>query len=1270
MKRLLVYLFALFCTFMATAVELTWYTDMQQIWRFEEGTTAAPDELSAYYESFDEADDILGIGIQFPVFEEIKGAELKAMLPLLKNLSLGDSLQLKVSKTYFRKQQYWEVGFYPYILRDKKYYRLLSFDWKIQRENALLWQGEDYASQASFVALRKGQYSDDPAARYAAESVLRSGKWHKISVTENGIYRLSYNELKKMGIDPNKAQVYGYGGHLQAEDFSDQERPYLDDLPKVAMYRNDNQGYLLFYAKGLHRWYYDPSRNMFVQEVNHYSNEACYFVGESPDGQCLMQTAAEAGPATQVSRHYTDYLLHENDWTNLGSTGRQCFGESFISTTQQTFNFDLGEHFYPEEKAQALIEFAAGNTVRSTCFAYVNNQLLGSMSFKEISTGDNYTYARQESLQRSFTCTTPQLSLSLDYKNGGSTPKAAYLDKITLNMRKSLCGDQAVVLFRDPKTLDTGGCVEYRIAQASEHHIVLDLSNTQAPCLVPTYMDNGELCFRASAEQLKEFALVNVKASLPAPKKKGEIKNQNLHALGAQDLVIITHSDFIEEAETLAEAHRQYSQLRCVVIDAEQIYNEFSSGTPDATAYRRFMKMLYDRAESEADLPKSLLLFGDGVYDNRLITNSFSYGGNRPNKLLTYQSEESLIGTSSYVSDDYFALLDDNEGAFIPQDKIDIGVGRFPVRTKIEAQTAIEKSINYLKNKDKGPWKNNICFLADDGDNNAHVGHADALADIVSLAHPQFNQNKIYVDAFNRENSASGSKTPDANRRFKQLLNNGLLMLNYSGHGSTTAWTEEGLLSITDIKEMKNTRLPLWVTATCDFCRYDDVSTSGGEQIFLNENGGAIAMVTTSRVVYSGPNFTLNKAFVQEVFQKKDGKRRSLGEILCATKQSSSLYNDRNKLNFALIGDPAIKLSHPDYQIEITSIDHRPINPERPETLKALSLVSMQGRILNTQGQVAEDFEGIIYPTVYDSEETAYTLGNNGNDIFPYHERNKVLYSGKASVKNGCFDFAFIMPKDLSYSNKHGLVNLYAYSLDGDTEAQGVFEDFIVGGTNDMAAKDSIGPEIRLFLNDTLFCDGGKTNVNPTLIAFLSDSSGLNASGNSIGHDLMLTIDGEEKYNLNQYYESDIDSYTSGTLSFNLPELEEGYHELTLKAWDMQNNSSQARLSFYVEKGYASKIFDIAFEQNEAMASFIFTHNRPQVWMTAEMRVFDLSGRLQWQSSESMINKGNTSDRIEWNYIGNNGLRIEDGLYICQLIVRTNDNEEAVISRKIVIGAK
>lgn len=1268
MKRLIYTIIVLLSCLGAQALEPAWYVDDRQVWRLEESAQADSSQLDYYHEFLidNEAD---GIGIQYPVFEEIKGAQLRAMLPMLQRMNLSDSLQLIVNKGLYRKNDCWDVYFYPFICRDKKYYRLLSFEWKIQDSKSKVVQDEGFASVANFTSLRSGN-AQNAADRYAANSVLSKGNWQKISVTENGVYKLSFDELKKMGIDPQKAQVYGYGGHLLAEDFSDASRPYIDDLPKVPMYKNDAEKYILFYANGLRRWIYDAKAGMYVRELNHYSDKAYYFVSESEDGQMLMQEALEAGEATTQSQHYTAFILHENDWVNLGTTGRECFGESFISASQQHFKFDIGEHFVSDETSQMMVEFVVRNSLSTSCQVYLNDHNIGVMSFPRISPDDNYNYGDLKSLSKSFKANTSIIDIALDYRNMGYTPKAAYLDKITLNVRKKLSGKQPVLLFRDPLGLGYQQVKEYQISEAGENHIVLDISKNTEPRIVPTYMKDGKFCFRASADNLKEFALIDLKAGIPSPKKEGKVDNQNLHALAQQDFVIISHKDFLQQAEQLAQAHREQDGLRCVVVEVEQVYNEFSSGTPDATAYRRLMKMFYDRAQSEEDMPESLLLFGDGVYDNRLATNQFAGISNKPNKLLTYQSKESLSGTSSFVSDDYFAMLDDSEGKVLETSKMDIGVGRFPVRTRAEAEVAINKSINYLKNKDKGIWKNQLCFLSDDGDNNSHIGHADALAEIVRAAHPEYIINKIYIDAFDRENSASGSKTPEANRQFKQLLSNGLLMLNYSGHGSTNAWTAEGLLSITDIRDMKNTRLPLWVTATCNFSRYDDSETSGGEMVFLNANGGAFAMVTTSRAVYSSPNFTLNKAFINQVLKKKNGRRLSLGEIMCLTKQSTALSSDRNKLNFALIGDPALKLNHPDYQIRITSINGKEIDPAAPDTLKALSQVSMQGQVLTPEGEVDNSFNGILYPSVFDSEETAYTQGNAGNDVFAYNEQNKVLYAGKASVKNGAFSFDFIVPKDISYSNRKGSVNLYAYSEDGRSEAQGVFKEFIVGGSNNEATIDSIGPTIRLFLNDTLFVEGGQTNAQPCLIAFLHDENGLNTSGNSIGHDIVLNIDNKEKFNLNQYYESDIDSYVSGMVKFVLPELSEGEHSITLKAWDMQNNSSTESLRFFVKKDLGPKISDIVFRQTEEMAYFVFGHDRPQVWTTAELRIYDLSGRLQWSHSQSMINGIGQSESIEWNYVGNSGRRVEEGLYICQLRILTDYGEEALISKKILVGAK
>ncbi|MBP5171894.1 MAG: type IX secretion system sortase PorU [Bacteroidales bacterium] len=1227
-------------------------------WRFEGGWQEDSLSLPRYVGCLYPEASYEGIAIQFPVFEEIKGEALRAMKPMLQKAGLGESLDLQVRTGYERKRLCWDVSFLPFIQKGNRYYRLQSFEWA--------WMGGPSQvvaenTAANFTARRAARASGQ-AGRYASHSRLSQGTWVKISVGKTDVYKITYSQLRKLGIDPRKAQVYGYGGRLLAEDFS---LPYVDDLPPVPVYRNEQEQYLLFYGLGPCRWYYDSGSSMYMREQNHYSLRGYYFIGENDEGSLEMETAASLGDAVRQTQRYTDFVLHEEEFYNPGATGRECYGEDFSGQAEQHFRFDM-TGAVTDQSSRIAVEFVARSNVANTCDLSLDGTHSGQMSFPFISADNSYTYGYNRSLKRDFLPQDQTLDVGLHFSNSG-TVKAAYLDYIILNLRKQLQLTGATLCFRDPASVGSGN-IEYKLGGADAQTLVMDVTQPGQPLVMAGRLEGNDYLFTAAADQLREFVAVNLKGDIAGPTIEGRIDNQDLHGLPQADYVIITHPDFLSLARELAEAHTQRDSLRCVVVTAPQVYHEFSSGTPDATAYRRFMKMFYDRAETDEDLPQSLLLFGDGVYDNRLVTKNFSGSYSRPDKLLTYQSFVTLEGTTSYVTDDYFGFLDDSEGRNLSYDKLDIGVGRFPVRTLVEARTAVDKTLRYMQNKDKGTWKNTLLFMGDDGDDNLHTSHADQLAETVKKQHPEFMVNKIYVDAFERVTTASGTKVPAANQRFSQLLNSGLLMLNYSGHGSTTAWAVESLLSIKDIKSMKNTRLPLWVTATCDFCRYDDYETSGGEYVFLNENGGAIGLFTTSRVVYSGPNFTLNKAFIENIFNKRNGRRLSLGEVMCRTKQSSALSNDRNKLNFALIGDPALHLGYPEYNIRIDSINGRPVDPSDPDTLKSLSTVEMKGEILRTDLSPAKDFHGTLSVTVFDAVQNAQTLGNNGNDVFSYQERNKILYSGKSSVENGRFRLSFIVPKDLSYSYEPGQVNLYAYNHDGSCEAQGVFEDFLLGGTDATAGKDTIGPEIRLFMNDTLFADGGKTHATPTLIALLYDENGLNASGNSIGHDLMLTLDGEEKFNLNNYYTSELDSHVRGRIYFNLPTLDEGWHELSLKAWDMQNNSATASLRFQVSEKVKPRIMDIVFSQTEEAASFTFTHDRPAMWMTTQLRVYDLLGRLVWSSSGQSLNADNQGEVIQWNYLGENGRRVGDGVYICRLYVSVGERQEAVMAQKIIIG--
>ena len=1112
------------------------------------------------------------------------------------------------------------------------------------------------------------------AERYAASSRLAEGTWLKISVTETGIYCLNYSDLKKKGIDPSKAQVYGYGGALLAEDFT---QAYIDDLPAVPVWRDESKQRLVFYAVGPCNWRYDSSKKMYVRTLNHYSTKGYYFVGESRETLLTPELQSVTAAAAETVTAYTEFRLHENDLYNIGKTGRECYGEDFSSVTSQTFSFDVCD-LLSTETSKLLVDFAARNTVSSSLSVTLGETIAGTAVFSAISADNSYTYAFGGQVMKSFT---PEegitsLKIGLTYRPGNGTVKAAHLNNIQLNLRRALKMDGDVLLFRDPASVASGAVCRFAVENADARTIVLDVTDPLCVKQMDAAYSNGTLSFTADASSLKEYAAVRLDGSLTKVKIEGAVPNQDLHAAAQAELVIITAAEFIAQAEELAEAHRSHDGIHAHVFTAEEVYNEFSSGTPDATAYRRLMKMFYDRARSEDDRPQSLLLFGDGVYDNRMVTNAFRHASNPPAKLLVYESEESLEGTASFVSDDYFGFLDDNEGTRPAQDKLDIGVGRFPVRTTEEADIAVEKSIRYMNDTDRGVWKNTVCFLADDGDGNTHAGHANALADLLTERHPEFIADKIFVDAYERVSTVSGSTAPGAHTRFMDLLTSGLLMLNYSGHGSTTSWTAEGLLTIQDIRNMKNTRLPLWVTATCDFCRYDDAESSGGELVFLNANGGAAALVTTTRLVYSGPNFTLNKAFISNVFTRKNGRRPTLGEVMCLTKQSAELQNDRNKLSFALIGDPALKLGYPEYRAEVTAINGHSADPLRPDTAESRSLVCIEGEILDPDGERAERFNGYVYPTVFDAEVEAQTLGNEGNDPFFYTDRSNILYKGKATVRNGRFSFSFIVPDDQSYAYSNGLINLYACTESGpasdglDAEAQGVFEDFILGGTKKDGQSSAQGPSIALYLNDTLYREGESVNATPTLIARLSDPDGLNTSGNGIGHDIVLTVDDGEPYILNDHYESDLNSYTAGSVYYPLPTLEQGEHSLTLKAWDMQNHSSVKGLCFTVDENRQPSVGAVEFFQSAEKAWFGFTHDRPQRWLSVTLTVYDLSGRLIWRQSTDMYNQTNDGAYIEWDYTGEGGRKVGNGLYICRLSAVTDEGCEALTARKIIVSTQ
>jgi len=1196
------------------------------------------------------------ISISYPVFEKLGYSESKTILEKFKNI--GEEISINKNIGISKKEMFIDVSFLPFIKKGREVLRLSSFELEITpiKEAGVLRS----------------------AVSYSSNSALSKGNWKKISVKKSGVYMLTYQDIVGMGINPEKVQIYGYGGFLLDEDFS--KSGYRDDLPEVAVWKNTgsdgvfNSGdFILFYANGTVNWKKNTNSNTFYRVRNHYSDKAFYFVGEREQGTLTAENLSSTENFNVTVTDFTDYILHETDRVNIGEsvassgTGRELYGEDFISNSNQTFTFKLTD-INLQQPVFLQSEFIANNTIQSTCDVSVNGNYLHTMSMSGIPTSNLYTYATSSSRTSSFIPGTEDLSVKLTYNRYGSNsnPKA-FLNYISLNYRRKLRLNGNYFVFRDPLSVGAGKIANFVISNANASTRVFDVTDPNNMVFVEGELNDNSYVFNANSTSLREYVCVDINGVFDKPVIEGNVKNQNLHSYENVCMVIICPEIFREHALRLAKAHTEYDKINVLVVTPEQVYNEFSSGTPDATAYRRMMKLYYDKASNTSSVPKYLLLFGGGVYDNRKVSAAFMGSAvSKFNHLLTYQSVESLEGTQSFVTDDYFGFLDDNEGSNLSLARLDIGIGRFPVNTVQQAEWVVDKTISYMQNTKKGPWKNRLLYVADDGDDNVHMEQAETLASSVERDYPEFMVNRIYVDAYKKVITASGATIPDGEKKLGDLINSGLLMINYTGHGSTKEWTSERILKYEDVNNMTNKSLPLWVTATCDFTRYDAPEYSSGEMVFLNRYGGGVALFTTTRIVYSSNNFVINKSFTENIFSKNNGIRNSLGEIMHLTKSSESLRYDRNKLSFTLIGDPALKLAYPEFAVKVTQVNNELISSV-VDTFKALEKVTVTGQLYREDGSPATDFNGYIFPTVLDSRDLVKTLGSDGADIFTYYDQSKVVFTGKDSVSNGVFSFSFVVPKDISYSFEPGSMNFYAYDVKTRNEAQGYYKGFALGGTGSSAVIDTTGPKIQLFLNSETYEEGNIVNETPTFIAKISDESGLNTSGNGIGHDFHLIIDDDASmsFTLNNYYMGDIGSFNSGSIKFALPTLTEGWHMLKFRAWDVHNNSGLKTMKFKVKNGVSPKLSGLRYVQNSSKVLFRFLHDRPEVAVNVNIKVYDLTGRLIWEDEEKMQAGTAVSDEFVWNTESNAVSVSDGGIYICKVLVTDSNGSSTFISEKL-----
>ena len=760
------------------------------------------------------------------------------------------------------------------------------------------------------------------------------------------------------------------------------------------------------------------------------------------------------------------------------------------------------------------------------------------------------------------------------------------------------------------------------------------------------------------------LAMTDIHASnLSVPEYLYNITNQDHHADSAVDMVIIipTSQQVLQQAERIKAWHEQHDGFSVRIVPADELYNEFSSGTPDATAYRRYMKMFYDRAQSDDDMPRYLLLFGDGAWDNRMLSTDWA-GCNPDDFLLCFESENSFSHVNCYVSDDFFCLLDDEEeiqqqngGSYSFLGKPDVAVGRYPARTAEDAQVLVDKTLNYANNIYAGPWQNVICMMGDDGNGNSHMTTADRVATQIEKNYPGYLVKKIYWDAFQRTSSATGYSYPEATRQIKQQMTDGALMMNYSGHGAAYAFSHELVMKLADFETSVTNRLPLWITASCDIMPFDGQEDNIGETVMLSERGGGVAFFGTTRTVYANYNESMNLLFTDYVLRPGYTIGEAVRQAKCDL-VSLGRDNTPNKLQYTLLGDPALQLACPTSQVVVDSINGKPAGST--VTLSAGSIATVTGHI-SKRSTLNSNFNGVVTATVRDAEETITCKLNDtsseGAEVpFVYTDRTKTLYHGSDSISHGVFRFTFAVPKDISYTDGNGLMTLYAVDNDKTETAHGVTGNFLLSGSS-VVANDSIGPSIYCYLNTRSFSNGDKVGITPFFRAELYDESGINASGSSIGHDLELVIDGElsRTYNLNSYFSFDFGDYRSGAVDFTIPELSTGRHTLLFRAWDVLNNSSVSQLTFEVVDGNLGGDLNVICTKNPATeyTSFIiYRESGDSGQESVVMEVFDISGRQLYKQTRSEASTDG-SFTVNWNLNLSGGARLNTGVYLCRFTV-------------------
>ncbi|MEQ8360516.1 MAG: type IX secretion system sortase PorU [Cytophagales bacterium] len=1273
---LLLFLLVLFTSanLLAETIALNWTIEKSQ--GFEdrlifEGAIFSPEKQLPVFVKKYHSKIIDEAYLQNQVFVALSDTELG----LLDVSSLSDEIAITTSLNKFEGKITSYIEFIPFRINpvNAKPEKLISFD-------ISLIEAVDHSSLNSYSGARK--------MGKAENSVLSTGEWYKLGIVESGVYLLNYNYLIGLnsmfaGADINSIKLYGNGGDMLPER---NDAPRKDDLyenPMQAFDQNGNglfdQGdYFLFYGDATDKW--TLADGEFKREINIYADTSYYFISSQGSNANRMAIRnSSLGTAQAVLDNFDYRVQHQSDLINLEKSGREWYGELFDFTLSQSFNFTIPNLIKTEDICLEINTVARHTpSTTSSVFRYdINGSPIGNDA---IISGVNTGYGQKFNSNTQRTCLSPQsismsdnFNVNIKYDKNGSVNAKGYLNYITIEAKRALEWNGTSIHFRN-KLTEQGGTFQFRINNAPNDLEIWDLTDPLNP-IRQAYNKNGnQVNFKFDASQgvLNEFIAFSL-SGIGNPVSVKAVKNQNLHAHQPKELIIITHPIFLSEAERFANYKRDVMGLSVQVVRTDHIYNEFSSGKQDLCALRDYMKMLFDRDPNSLE---NVLLFGDASYDYKYRSPV------NTNFVPVYESDISLHDVNSHSSDDYIAFLEDGLGEWCYNiscqrtHKMSVGVGRFPVKTLEEAKIVIDKVIFY-ENKANvfGDWLNKLTFVADDDDSNRHMLDAEAASIAATNANPAMDIQKIYVDAYPEISSPSGALTIEGKNALDRAIQDGTLLINYSGHGGEVGWTEEQILRLDQISQWNNyDKLTFFFTATCEFGRYDDPDfVAGGELVLLERSGGAIGIMTTTRPVYSSANLSINLTFFNNVFDRENGQALSLGEIIRRSKNESEQVNNRN---FALLGDPSMKLNYPDKRVLITEINQ--VSPDlEQDTLKALCLVGIKGIVADLDSSILTNFNGFVDLKVFDKKLQLTTLGND-NSKFPYSIYKNLLFKGKATVKNGEFNVNFVVPKDIDYSIGQGKIGSYAYDPETGLDANGLETRVFVGSSCDNIIADNDPPLINLYLDDTTFSSGDLTSASPELIAFLEDENGINFTGTGIGHDItaLVSASSEEKIILNDYYLSELDNYQKGRVNYQLKDLPDGEHSLTLKAWDTHNNSSEATVQFVVASSETMALKNVMNYPNpfSEVTYFSFDHNTAGEDLILELRILDRTGKLmktanmEIPASTTKVD-GLNYEQLRWDGTNSQQQKLNSGVYFYEIKVKSKNlgTETGEIKRLVYI---